>query len=79
MGKILKGLRERLDVSAYANPKFSPEQMFEIYLGSIAGVNVNAYADPKFSPEQMKEIRKGLMIQPKQELDISGKSINAFS
>lgn len=37
---------------------FSPEQIHEIKMGKLSGVDIRVYANPKFSAEQMKVLRK---------------------
>lgn len=54
------GIEPLVDVRAYADPKYSADQMFQIRLGLMNKVNVNIYADPKFDRLQMQEIRLGL-------------------
>ena len=54
MREIRYGLERNVDVSKYADPKFSWAQMFEISLGLKNGVDVDKYADSKFTPTQME-------------------------
>lgn len=58
--EIYYGLEAGVDVSKYADPKFSWVQMFEIRTGLENGVNVDKYADPKFNWQQMIQIREEL-------------------
>ena len=64
---IRVGLEEGLDVSWYADPKYTALQMVQIYKGLEAGVDVSWYADPKSNSTQMLLIREGL----EQGLDVS--------
>jgi hypothetical protein len=56
MEKICKGLEYGLDVSFYAKPEFTPEQMRIILYGLEINLDVFIYSKPELSHEQMKEI-----------------------
>lgn len=58
--QILLGLEENIDVSIYANSKFSASQMREIREGLEKGLNVSIYANPEYYWQQMENIRKQL-------------------
>jgi hypothetical protein len=60
MEQIRKGLKDGLDVSIYADPKFNSSQMEEIRWGLEDGIDVSQYADPKYTDSQMDKIRMGL-------------------
>ena len=65
--QILLGLEENIDVSIYANSKFSASQMREIREGLKNNLDVSIYAKTKFNEKQMKQIRLGL----EDNLDVS--------
>ena len=67
--QIFLGEKKGLDVSLYAKPEFTWDQMqeSEILLGLESNVNVSIYADPEYDFNQMGEIREGL----EQDLDVS--------
>ena len=46
---IKEGLKDGLDVSKYANPKFIFPQMEEIIVGLRDGLDVDAFAKPEFT------------------------------
>ena len=52
-GQIRLGLKDNLNVSIYANPKFDDFQMEIIRFGLEANLDVSLYANPKFSVSQM--------------------------
>ncbi|MCQ4866175.1 LPD25 domain-containing protein [Pseudoflavonifractor phocaeensis] len=54
------GLSEGLNVFAYADPRFSAEQMEKILNGLEKYVDTGIYADPVYTPEQMEFIFYGL-------------------
>ena len=58
--QIEEGLEANLDVSIYADSRFSHEQMREIKLGLEAVVDVNSYADSFIWEKEMRDIRLGL-------------------
>ena len=60
INEIELGLKKKLDVSKYADPKFNDDQMREIRFGLEQGLDVGKYADPKFHWTQMYEISRGL-------------------
>lgn len=45
MNEIKDGVRDNLDVSIYADPELTPQQMHNIYLGLSAGINVTNYVN----------------------------------
>ena len=55
--EILLGLTAGLDVSVYADPRYSSQQMEQIRLGLEAGIDVSAMLDSNLSWEEMKRIR----------------------
>lgn len=57
---IKKGLNENLDVSLYADDKFSCDQMLVILRGLREGLDVSVYASPSYTPAHMNLLRKGL-------------------
>lgn len=61
------GLKEGLDVNAYADLHYSWRKMREIRLGMEQKLDISKYQDPLYSYWQMREIRLGL----KSGLDIS--------
>ena len=65
--QILKGLKANLDISVYAKPVFTGNQMLSIRLGLINNLDVSIYANPEFDPSQMEQIRDGLVVS----LDVS--------
>lgn len=56
-----------VDISKYADPKYSPPQLSEIYMGVCENLDVSLYDNEAFHPEQMWELRQGL----KHGIDIS--------
>ena len=59
--EITEGLKSKIDVSVYANPKLDWEKMSEIRFSLTFGHNYKKeYADPNFNLSQIKEIQKGL-------------------
>lgn len=60
LDEIIYGLKNKLNVSIYANTKFNYEQMEQIRLGLLNSLPVLIYAIPEFSSKQMYEIRLGL-------------------
>lgn len=67
LDEIIYGLKEKLDVSIYANHKFDYKQMEQIRLGLLFGIDVSIYAKYEFDYEQMEQIRDGLY----KDIDIS--------
>jgi hypothetical protein len=63
----LKEKRNPIDVSVYADPKFSVWQMRVIREGLEAGLDVSHYANPAFGVVEMCVIREGL----RKGLDVS--------
>ncbi|SHN87926.1 hypothetical protein [Desulfitobacterium chlororespirans] len=61
LSRIRQGLNQGLDVSLYANPKFSLEQMLQIQQGLIHGIDVSIYAKPEYDELQMEQILSGLV------------------
>ena len=57
---IVEGLIANLDVSWYADTRFTAWQMEEIMDGLGSKLEPSYYADPKFNASQMEEIKKGL-------------------
>ena len=57
---IQDGKKLGLDVTVYADTRFSTAQMLQIYYGLKNGVDAGRYAAPDLNALQMKEIRKGL-------------------
>lgn len=60
INQIRKGLKQGLDVSVYADPRYSKWQMDQIRRGLEEGLDVSTYANPKYDSEKMEKIRKGL-------------------
>lgn len=59
--EITEGLKSKIDVSVYANPKLDWEKMSEMRFSLTFGYNYKKeYADPNFNLSQIKEIQKGL-------------------
>lgn len=56
-----------VDISKYADPKYTPPQLSEIYMGICENLDISLYDDESFDPEQMWELRQGL----KHNIDIS--------
>lgn len=56
-----------VDISKYADPKYTPPQLSEIYAGICENLDISLYDDDSFDPEQMWELRQGL----KHGIDIS--------
>ena len=54
------GLDKGIDISTFADTKFSKFQMREIRKGLESGVDVSVYASKKYHTLQMEQIRKGL-------------------
>jgi len=51
--EIRTGLEDGLDVSIYANPKYSWEQMYEIRKLMLKNVDVSSYLDPNIPVEDL--------------------------
>ncbi len=60
MEEIIDGLLENLDITIYANPKFTREQMYEICEGLRSGIDVSWYADYNIPHTKMANIRATL-------------------
>lgn len=60
MAELIKGIRQRLPISEYANKGFSAEQMRQIRLGMKKGISYQVYAAPYISPKAMQQWRKML-------------------
>ena len=58
--EILKGLKNKIDISWYAKKDFNHEQMYKIREGLEANLDVSIYAKPEYSWEQMNIISEGL-------------------
>ena len=59
--EILKGLKNNIDVSKYANEVFKWSQMREIREGLHDDLDVSIYAKPEFDCGQMRAIRFSLI------------------
>lgn len=59
--QINMGLKEGLDISAYARKELDYQQMEQIRLGLKDCLDVACYSNPKFNYMQMEEIRLGLL------------------
>ena len=57
---IILGLEQNLDVSIYAKPEYTWEQMRQIRLGLMNNLDVSIYAKSTFSSFKMKTIREKL-------------------
>ena len=55
MEQLRLGLEHDVDVSVYANPKFSDWQMEEIREGLESGVDASTYADPEFIQREIMQ------------------------
>ena len=53
--------KKKLDISWYADPKYSWNQMNKIRLGLIENLDVSIYAKREFDWEEMEEIRLKLL------------------
>lgn len=60
MHEVRMGLEQNLDVSVYADEKYSWKQMRELRLGLEHQIDVTPYAKPLYRADQMREIRKGI-------------------
>ena len=58
--EIYDGLERNVDVSIYADTKYTAEQMREILVGLDLDLDVSQYANPKYSSEEMRETRRRL-------------------
>ena len=58
--EILQGLKDNLDISIYATPKYDSQQMEQIRLGLEDNLDVSIYAKSEFDEEQMRNIRLDL-------------------
>lgn len=58
--EIRLGLEHGIDVSIYANPKYSFTKMAELRKGLEHGLDITKYLDVQFTTAQMLEIRVGL-------------------
>ena len=56
MYKIREGLKDNLDVSFYANPKYNDKQMDVIKTGLEENLDVSVYTRDVFNEHQMKAI-----------------------
>ncbi len=81
MKEVLLGLEHNLDVSVYADERYSWRQMRELRLGIEHQIDVKPYAKPLYRADQMREIRLGIeanldinkyksMVHPAQEMRI---------
>ena len=59
--EILKGLKNNLDVSKYANKEFNDKQMCQIRAGLEKDLDISVYAKSKYSWREMEEIREQLL------------------
>ena len=64
MEEIRLGLKNKVDVSVYANKKYDNKQMKEIRLGLEANIDVSSYLDPVLNPKTMRK-RKNKLINEK--------------
>lgn len=53
-------MRNNKRISEIINPAYEPEQVLQLSLGQIAGVDIAVYSDPKYNANQMAEIRMRL-------------------
>ena len=60
MHEVRRGLEQNLDVSVYADERYSWKQMRELRLGLEHQIDVTPYAKPLYRADQMREIRKGI-------------------
>ena len=58
--EILKGIKNKIDISWYAKKEFTDEQMNKIRLGLEKDLDVSVYAKPEYSWTQMNIILEGL-------------------
>ena len=58
--QIRLGLENNVDVSIYAKPEYTWEQMNEIRYGLVINVDILFYAKKEFSCQKMQQIRWGL-------------------
>lgn len=58
---ILFGLKGNLDVSIYAKPEFTLQQMYQIRLGLEENLDVSLYANPEIPWIKMEKIREELL------------------
>lgn len=58
--QIEQGIKNGIDVSAYAKPEFDFLQMEQIRIGLETGIDVTKYADKKYDHLIMKELRLGI-------------------
>ena len=81
MHEILLGMEQNLEVSIYADERYSWRQMRELRLGLEHQIEVKPYAKPLYRADQMHEIRLGIeanldvslyssMVHPAQEMRI---------
>ena len=63
--QIRFGLEDGLNVSFYADPKFSWKQMEQVRLGLEYGLAAWLYAKTKFSWKQMERKRKKMYVEQK--------------
>ena len=59
--EILKGIKNKIDISWYAKKDFNHEQMYKIREGLQANLDVSVYANPEYIWEQMNIILQGLI------------------
>ena len=67
MYEIRTGLEMGIDVSSYADKRYSSMQMKVIRKGLIAGVDVSKYANPKMTPPFMREVLEALLVLKRAE------------
>lgn len=61
--EIKVGLEAGVDVSMYASPTYTWQQMIELRMGLQAGIDISEYANPEYGWEKMEEIRRKLEIE----------------
>ena len=65
MKAIIYGLINGLEVEAYANPKYSFEQMKELIDGLEKGLNIRILQNEKLTVNEMQQIKKRLILMKK--------------
>lgn len=60
LSEIYKGLKNNVDVLAYANHRLSEAQMAQVRLGLIDNVDISYYNSPYIKAEEMLKIRTAL-------------------
>ena len=59
--ELIEGLRYKVDISLFNDSRYTPEQMHEIRLGLIAGVDIKKYASFDCDAFTMRSIRENLV------------------